>query len=89
MGEEMDDLMPTTPLEGELADYVNSGNVVMRIAKSKIKGLVANEVDSICTERTRAKFQCEMEKTFADMLRLVNGTDLTKSKRHSLDSWKR
>lgn len=50
--EQIDNLMHTKPSEEELANFSNDADVIIKIARNKVKDLMAEEVNRIYAKRT-------------------------------------
>lgn len=55
--EQVDDPMLTTPLEDKPTSYGSEAGIMITIARSKILGFIAEKVDCIYSERTRAEVE--------------------------------
>lgn len=64
--------MLTTGLEDKRVTYGIDADIMMRTDKRKVKGMIADHVDSIFAERNQAEIQNEVEETLVDMLKLGN-----------------
>lgn len=60
--------MHTTSSEKEFGNFCIDAEVMMKIPKSKIKGLIADEVDCHYAEHTQAEVRTQIEKVLIDML---------------------
>lgn len=69
---QIDDPMHTTLSEDKRDNYGNNADVLMKIAKSEIKGLIAEKVNRIFVEGTQAEIQNQVAQTLVNMLQLGN-----------------
>lgn len=66
------DLMHTAPSEDELLNYCTDADVMMKIAKRKIKSSIVEEAERIYTSRTQAEIRAKIRETFVGILQLGN-----------------
>lgn len=66
--EQIDEPMLATPPKDDCANYSNDTDVIQIIAESKIRALIAGEIDRLYAERTQTKLQAKIEKPFVDLL---------------------
>lgn len=70
--EQIDDPVHKKPLEDDWTNYSNDSEVMVKIARSKITDLIAEEVDRIYVKSTQADVQDQIEETLVVMLQLGN-----------------
>lgn len=64
--------METTPSQIERTNYGRDGDIMMKIAKFKMKGSIAEAADHIYAECAQAKAQNRIEELLVRMLQLGN-----------------
>lgn len=61
--------MHTTPLEDERANYGGNADIILTIAKSEIKDLIAEKAARIYPESAQAEVQSQIEEALVNMLK--------------------
>lgn len=70
--EQSDDPMHEKPSKDDRANYGSDTDVMLPIADSKIKNLIAEEVDLVYADCSHADVQAQMDETLVDMLHVGN-----------------
>lgn len=68
--EQIEDSMHATPSKDKLENYRNDTEVMMMIAKSKVKGFIAERFNRMYAERTQEKGQTQVEEALVAVFQL-------------------
>lgn len=74
-----DDLIHTTPSEDEFKNYGSNADVMVTLARSNIKRLIAEKVDRNYPKRTQAEVRNQIEETLVDMHQLESSATLKRN----------
>lgn len=70
LDKQVDDSMHTKTSENECGNHGNAVEVVMKTARSKMKGLIAKKGNRAYAERTQGDVQSQIEETLVDIYSL-------------------